>query len=100
MGIREPAWHTCGDRGAMRNVLRCRQSTPARWMLFNLACLDRVGDLLDHPLHQSYLVVLHEYANTLQAGRGRFLGPGPRNLADVVRQRRKDPLRPAKLAAA
>jgi hypothetical protein len=42
----EAEWLRCGSRVFMRHQLRQQRRSPIRWVKFNLACVDRVRDLI------------------------------------------------------
>ena len=66
MGIMsEAAWLTCGSRGQMRSFLsgRAFSRVRCRWLRFNLACLERIPELLDDPASHHFLRVITGYAS-------------------------------------
>ncbi len=100
MGLPESEWPTSGDRGAMRNVLISRPYSLARWVLFNLACLDRIAGLLDHPVHRARLSALENYLVEVQAGRAGSFSFSRHSMTDVAFSFPKGSMRPTMLAAA
>jgi hypothetical protein len=102
--VTEAEWLTCGSRVHMRRMLKgCWPRLLTRWVYFNLACVDRIRDLLDDPRCLNLLRQLeghiagphrdlarsfhHEQAEVREAIRGFWL-------------RRDDVLRRARVAAA
>lgn len=53
-------WLACGSPSQMRGQLRARSFRGARWVLFDLACVERVRDLLG-PRYLAYLDRLAEW---------------------------------------
>ncbi len=99
----ETEWRTCGCRVQMRRALRLRRFPPFRWVRFNLACIDRVRELIDDarcfelldklerctviPHHNSFRPFYNEET-------------GVRAALPELWQRRDDPLRSARVAVA
>ena len=94
-------WLACDSPARMRGEIRCRPFQRLRWVLFDLACVARVRDLL--PLHTARHV--DEFARrddrALGAVRpvdGRF--DAVREEIRALWRQRADPLREARAAAA
>ncbi|QEG25729.1 hypothetical protein GobsT_04560 [Gemmata obscuriglobus] len=100
----EEMWRTWGHRTHMRRQLRNWRFSPLRWIRFNLACIERVRELIDD-------VRCHRFLHRLERLSGRTalaalrLEPSVEEFGVTAAigelwRRRDDPLRGAKIAAA
>ena len=102
----EAEWRTCGSRKHMCWALRARPFRPSRWVVFNLACLDRVADLIDDGRCTDYLRELAGFAAAPTGMSDMTAAADPlaverEAVREAVRDvwgRRSDPLRLARVA--
>lgn len=93
-------WLTCGSPSRMRGEIRARSFRAVRWVLFDLACIDRVRDLLG-PHARRYLDAVAEMDDALLPAIGTSAARRDAVRDDAASLRDKaDPLRDAKSAAA
>ena len=96
----EVEWLTCGDRSRMRSVIKSRPYSPRKWVMFDIACLDRIRGFFEDARFVRYLGKLDEFADST----GSLWPPSFPHESAAVREACRsfahgDPLRAAKIAA-
>ncbi|MDY3554335.1 hypothetical protein R5W24_003455 [Gemmata sp. JC717] len=100
----EEMWRTWGDRTHMRRQLRNWRFSPLRWISFNLACIERVRELIDDARCHRFLHRLERLSDRTALAALR-LKPSVEEFGVTAAigelwRRCDDPLRGAKIAAA
>src|SRR5215831_2970557 len=97
----EEEWRTCDNPARMRGALGGRASPGLSWVRFDLACIARVHDLIDH---QGCLDCIQAVASCAEQQKPspQWYMLGQHEATEAIRRlwlRRNDPLRNARIAA-